>query len=148
MKFLVVTNAPTLSISGEYSAYAPYVREMDIWFDHVSEIAIVSPPQYPEKIISKAFKHQEIIIFKVPFFKVNNILNFFRFFILMPLILSQFIKAFLWADHIHLRCPGNMGTCVLVQIFFPKKPKTVKYAGNWDPESKQPWTYKLQKVGS
>lgn len=50
------------------------------------------------------------------------------------------------ADHIHLRCPGNMGLlgCV-VQILFPLKPKTAKYAGNWDPKSKQPWSYKLQK---
>jgi glycosyltransferase involved in cell wall biosynthesis len=33
----------------------------------------------------------------------------------------------------------------MVQILFPNKPKTAKYAGNWDPKSKQPWTYKLQK---
>ncbi|WP_286760423.1 glycosyltransferase family 4 protein [Salegentibacter sp. UBA1130] len=25
------------------------------------------------------------------------------------------------------------------------KPKSVKYAGNWDPKAKQPWTYRLQK---
>ena len=50
------------------------------------------------------------------------------------------------ADHIHLRCPGNMGLIgALVQIFFPKKTKTAKYAGNWDPKSKQPWSYRLQK---
>ena len=52
----------------------------------------------------------------------------------------------MWADHIHLRCPGNIGLLgCLVQIFFPKKPKTAKYAGNWDPKSKQPLSYKLQK---
>ena len=33
----------------------------------------------------------------------------------------------------------------MVQIFFPKKNKTAKYAGNWDPHSKQPWSYKLQR---
>jgi glycosyltransferase involved in cell wall biosynthesis len=50
------------------------------------------------------------------------------------------------ADHIHLRCPGTIGLvgCCL-QIFFPKKPKTAKYAGNWDPNSKQPFSYRLQK---
>jgi glycosyltransferase involved in cell wall biosynthesis len=32
-----------------------------------------------------------------------------------------------------------------VQILFPSTPKTAKYAGNWDPKSKQPWTYRLQK---
>ena len=49
-------------------------------------------------------------------------------------------------DHIHIRCPGNIGLLAcLVQIFFPKKNKTAKYAGNWYPQAKQPWTYKLQK---
>jgi glycosyltransferase involved in cell wall biosynthesis len=33
----------------------------------------------------------------------------------------------------------------LVQIAFPNKTKTAKYAGNWDPKSKQPWSYRLQK---
>jgi glycosyltransferase involved in cell wall biosynthesis len=32
-----------------------------------------------------------------------------------------------------------------VQIIFPKKIKTAKYAGNWDPRSKQPLSYNLQK---
>jgi len=50
------------------------------------------------------------------------------------------------ADHIHLRCPGNVGLLgCLVQIFFPKTTKTAKYAGNWDPKAKQPWSYMLQK---
>jgi glycosyltransferase involved in cell wall biosynthesis len=33
----------------------------------------------------------------------------------------------------------------IVQILFPYKQKSAKYAGNWDPKSKQPWTYRLQK---
>ena len=33
----------------------------------------------------------------------------------------------------------------IVQMFFSGKIKTVKYAGNWDPKSTQPWTYRLQK---
>jgi len=45
-----------------------------------------------------------------------------------------------------LRCPGNIGLLgCLVQICFPKKLKTAKYAGNWDPNSKQPKSYRFQK---
>jgi glycosyltransferase involved in cell wall biosynthesis len=32
-----------------------------------------------------------------------------------------------------------------IQILFPNKKKTAKYAGNWDPNSQQPWSYRLQK---
>jgi len=38
---------------------------------------------------------------------------------------------------------GLLG-CV-VQVAFPNKPKTAKYAGNWDSKSRQPWSYRLQK---
>ena len=50
------------------------------------------------------------------------------------------------ADHIHLRCPGNIGLVAsFAQIFFPSKIKSAKYAGNWDPTSQQPFTYRLQQ---
>ena len=46
----------------------------------------------------------------------------------------------------HLRCPGTIGLIgCFVQLLFPNKPKTAKYAGNWDPKAKQPFSYRLQK---
>ncbi|VAW22811.1 Glycosyl transferase, group 1, partial [hydrothermal vent metagenome] len=64
----------------------------------------------------------------------------------IPKVMWQIYKAMKWADHIHLRCPGNIGLLgCFVQILFPNKPKTIKYAGNWDPKSKQPLSYRLQK---
>jgi len=60
--------------------------------------------------------------------------------------MSKIYSAMKAADHIHLRCPGNIGLLgCLIQILFPSKPKTAKYAGNWDPKAKQPFTYRLQK---
>jgi len=146
MNFLVVTNAPTFYKNKKYSAYAPYVNEMDIWFSKVDSVGILSPHFYPEKVFTKEFLRQDIQHFDLPFFKFNNIIACVKAIFLFPYTLVVFIKAFLWADHIHLRCPGNIGLigCVL-QIFFPKKTKTVKYAGNWDPNAKQPWSYRLQK---
>jgi len=146
MNFLVITNAPTFYKNKKYSAYAPYVNEMDIWFSKVDKVGILSPNFYPEKVFTKEFLRQDLQYFNLPFFKFNNITACLKAIILFPYTLIIFIKAFLWADHIHLRCPGNIGLigCVL-QIFFPKKTKTVKYAGNWDPKARQPWSYKLQK---
>ncbi|WP_034922798.1 glycosyltransferase family 4 protein [Gillisia sp. CAL575] len=146
MNFLVVTNAPTFYKNKKYSAYAPYVNEMDIWFSKVDSVGILSPHFYPEKVFTKEFIRQDLHYFDLPFFQFNNITSYLKALILIPYTLIVFIKAFLWADHIHLRCPGNIGLIgSIVQIFFPKKPKTVKYAGNWDPNAKQPWSYRLQK---
>jgi hypothetical protein len=45
-------------------------------------------------------------------------------------------------DHIHLRCPGNMGLIgCFIQMLFPSKTKTAKYAGNWVPNNLGPISY-------
>ncbi len=146
MKFLVVTNAPTFMEKGKYVAYGPYVNEMDIWFGNVKEVGIISPATYPETVYVKDFDRQDFKFFKLPFLKISNRFQILRFLSLLPLLKFKIIHSFIWTDHIHLRCPGNVGLIAsLLQIFFPHKPKTVKYAGNWDPHSKQPRSYRLQK---
>jgi glycosyltransferase involved in cell wall biosynthesis len=56
------------------------------------------------------------------------------------------IKVMNRSDHFHFRCPSNVSAiAAMVQVFYPKKKKTTKYAGNWDPNSNQPMGYKFQK---
>jgi glycosyltransferase involved in cell wall biosynthesis len=89
---------------------------------------------------------KEIKLIKIPSFDITSTYNGIKALFKIPKITYQIYKAMQWADHIHVRCPGNIGLLgCLVQIVFPNKPKTVKYAGNWDPNSKQPLSYKLQK---
>lgn len=50
------------------------------------------------------------------------------------------------ADHIHLRCPGTTSLFgCWIQLLFPFKTKTAKYAGNWSPTAQQPLSYRIQK---
>ncbi|MBF4985527.1 glycosyltransferase, partial [Nonlabens mediterrranea] len=43
-------------------------------------------------------------------------------------------------------CPGNLALLAsIVQITLPRKRKTVKYAGNFNPSASQPFSYKWQK---
>lgn len=146
MNFLVVTYAPTIKRKDDFFSYAPYVKEMDLWFEHADTIAIVSPYYYKSEILEKDFKRKDIKRFWLPFFSSITFLQKIRTLLLIPVIIIQLIRAFIWADHIHLRCPGNVGLIAcFVQILFPWKTKTAKYAGNWDPNSKQPFSYRLQK---
>ncbi|MBQ0768925.1 MAG: glycosyltransferase, partial [Bizionia sp.] len=145
MRFLVVTNAPTLKRDNLFCAYAPYVREMDMWFKYVKTPIVLSPTVYEQKLLLSAFKKQPTVI-SVPVLIFTSFSEIFRSAFNVPYILAVLFKEMRKADHIHLRCPGNMGLLgCLVQIFFPKTPKTAKYAGNWDPESKQPLSYRFQK---
>lgn len=145
MKFLVVTNAPTLKEGHSYQAYTPYVREMDIWSANVSEFRIISPTQYNQKLLKSSFKKQPTVT-SIPSLNFSTVLSALLSVFYLPIIVFRLFKAMLWADHIHLRCPGNIGLLgCLVQLFFSKKIKTAKYAGNWDPNAQQPLSYKLQK---
>jgi len=147
MKFTIITHVSHIESSNQYYGYAPYIREMNIWLKYVDEVIIVAPLETKETTaIDIPYRHDIINFRKVPQFNFTNVGNVLSSVFKLPVITSSIFKAMKDADHIHLRCPGNMGLIgCLVQILFPGKIKTAKYAGNWDSKSKQPWTYRLQK---
>jgi glycosyltransferase involved in cell wall biosynthesis len=147
MKLLIVSNAPLIYQNKAPYAYAPYVNELIIWEKYTHEIVFACPVWETDR---------ELLISEIPFkfnkhFKLidlnlNSVKNTFKAIFQSTYNFFILCKAMKNADHIHFRCPGNIGLIgCFAQIFFPNKIKTAKYAGNWDPKSKQPWTYKLQK---
>jgi len=147
MKFAVFTHVPHVFKDGDYCAYGPYVKEMNIWFKYVNQVMIVAP--IIDTQVSKIdlpYLHDSIKFKAIPSFSFTSLKSVFNALILLPKVFWTVFRMMQKADHIHLRCPGNVGLIAcFVQIFFPNKPKTAKYAGNWDPKSKQPWSYRLQK---
>jgi len=147
MKLIVISSSPIILKNDDYYAYSPYIKELEIWAKYSNEFAFTCPIWKDDKglLISKSNfyinTHFEVIEFNVKSFKstIKAIQYSFK-------NLYIIYKSMRWADHIHLRCPGNIGLfgCIL-QIFFPAKPKTAKYAGNWDPKAKQPYSYRFQK---
>ena len=113
-----------------------------------SSMTIDESTRHPE-FISGSFEqesNERIKLKQIPAFDITSVKNSIQAIFKIPTILYSIYKAMKWADHIHLRCPGNIGLLgCIVQIGFPKKPKTVKYAGNWDPNSEQPLSYRIQK---
>lgn len=147
MTFCIITHVNHYHRQDEYFAYAPYVCEMNIWLKYPDKVIIVAPLNKTAiSVIDIGYEHHHIDFRKVNGFSVTNIKNLFKAFITIPKISVEIYRAMKESDHIHLRCPGNMGLlAAIVQIVFPKKRKTAKYAGNWNPKAKQPLTYKLQK---
>ncbi|MFT5437976.1 MAG: glycosyltransferase involved in cell wall biosynthesis [Ulvibacter sp.] len=147
MKFVIITHAAHIFKEGKVYAYGPYVREMNLWAKYVDEIIIVAPISKEElSSIHFAYTHANIkvsVIHAISFTSVKEIIRATCF---TPIIKWKIFVAFLKADHIHLRCPGNIGLLgAVLQVFFPNKQKTAKYAGNWDPNAKQPLSYRFQK---
>jgi glycosyltransferase involved in cell wall biosynthesis len=146
MRLAVFTHAEHFFHGGALSAYAPYVREMDIWFDHVEDISVIAPAKASVDQIDKAYARPDIHFVDLKALNFTSKRKSLVSITKIPGALFKIIKLMFKADHLHIRCPGNIGLLAcFVQIFFPGKPKTVKYAGNWDSDVQQPWTYKLQK---
>ncbi|MEE9409073.1 MAG: glycosyltransferase [Polaribacter sp.] len=147
MKFAIITHALHKVKGEKLYAYEPYVKEMNIWLLQADEVLLLSPT-CNDKIneIEIPYNHKKICLNKIPNINILTLKNKIRSLTYLPLILIKIFKVMMYADHIHIRCPGNIGLLgCAVQVLFPSKPKTVKYAGNWDPNSKQPTSYKIQK---
>jgi glycosyltransferase involved in cell wall biosynthesis len=147
MTFCIITHVNHYQEQNEFFAYAPYVREMNIWLQYVDAVIIVAPLEKSNKTpIDSAYSHDKIIFKPVADFNITGVKQLFKTVFALPQLFYTVYKAMQASDHIHLRCPGNMGLIgCIVQIFFPKKKKTAKYAGNWDLNAPQPWSYRLQK---
>lgn len=148
MHLLVIGHVLHRVQSGKFFAYGPYVREMNLWFKHVDSVTILSPVDRSQKLdpIDLTYDHTRLRLEEVPEFSVLSMSGLLRTLLIFPSLWIKTWRAMIKADHIHLRCPGNMGLLgALVQVFFPYKIKSAKYAGNWDRLSNQPFTYRLQQ---
>lgn len=147
MKFAIFTHVPHLRSDSNWYAYAPYVREMNLWIKNTDCVLIVSPvvAEKPSPI-HLAYKHSNITLLRIRSFDVKTFRAKMKTIFKLPAILYVIFSTMKKADHIHLRCPGNIGLLAcMVQVFFPNKKKTAKYAGNWDPNARQPLSYKMQR---
>lgn len=147
MKFCIIIHVVHTEVNHKFYGYSPYINEMNLWFKYVDQVVIVAPKEnFSISPIHESYNHASIEFIEVKKFDTLTFSAKLKAFFSVIKNCILIYKAMKIADHIHLRCPGNIGllACV-IQIFFPKKPKTAKYAGNWDPKSKQPLSYRFQK---
>ena len=146
MKLLVVSDAHLVLKKGQRVAYAPYVKEMDIWMRHVNETTFVCPNRIKGGLLAKPFECQDFRQVGLRRLEFHTLVSGLVSFLTLPYQALILCHEMYKADHIHLRAPGNLVLLAsFVQLLFPQKPKTVKYAGNWDPNAIQPLAYRLQK---
>lgn len=147
MKLLVISAAPLIPAANGWKAYGPYVKEMELWAKYTDEIQFCCPVWESDRgllVAALPFETQPPVVLRE--FDVQSPVKAFKSVFSVLINLFIIAKAIRKADHIHLRCPGNIGLLgCIVQIFFPRKTKTAKYAGNWDPNAQQPLSYRLQK---
>jgi hypothetical protein len=113
---------------------------MNLWLKHVDEFELVAPVKNTGiNTIDLSYDYNPTRVSNIPGLHFKSLKRFLFSVRSLPKIIWVIFNAMKRSDHIHLRCPGNVGLIAsIIQIFYPSKPKTVKYAGNWDPKAKQP----------
>ena len=92
MSFLIITHVKHTKQDNDFFAYAPYVREMNIWLKHVDEVEIVAPLTRNIKTdIDLKYEHSKIILSKIPEIEFTSI--FGAFLILSILVSKIFIES-------------------------------------------------------
>lgn len=147
MNLLVISTAALVQKEDGFYAYGPYIKEMNIWAAYSDTISFVCPVvKDPKDMLLARVNFPISKIYRTKDFNLLSVRGIFRGVFFAPYNLLVLFVAMVGAGHIHLRCPGNLSLMgCLVQIFFPLKKKTAKYAGNWDMNAKQPLSYRLQK---
>jgi glycosyltransferase involved in cell wall biosynthesis len=146
MKLLVISDAHLITQNGKKVAYAPYVKEMDLWMAYVSETTFVSPNKIAKPLLARAFKKQDFVQMSVRRLEFHTLKHAVLSLLTVPYQALLLWKAMRRADHIHMRAPGNLVLLAgIVSVMLPRKRKTIKYAGNFSPIASQPVSYRLQK---
>lgn len=149
MKLAIFTLVQHSFKDGQYYGYAPYINEMNLWGNYADEVIVVGikKPSNEVEGIDTAYHHKKLRFVPVPNFNILGMASVFKTLIKVPYVFIKCVRVMRQADHIHLRCPANVSlVACFAQILFPNKKKSTKYAGNWDPNSNQPWTYRLQQA--
>jgi tRNA threonylcarbamoyladenosine modification (KEOPS) complex Pcc1 subunit len=106
MNFVIITHVAHIVEENRYFAYAPYVREMNIWTKYVTNLIIVAPESnFKKSPIDLEYKHDNIQFVAVSAFDVLNLKGIFSTVFKLPRILQKMYSVMRKADHIHLRCP-------------------------------------------
>ena len=74
MTFVIITHVPHIFEQQKYYAYAPYVREMNIWLKYVDEVIIVAPLHNSIlSAIDSTYVTQKIDFREVSSFNINMV---------------------------------------------------------------------------
>ncbi len=148
MKLLIISHTAHYEVKGQVMGWGPTIREIDhlaTLFSQVEHLAPLHSGPAPDSVLPYT---QNNIRFKAvqpaggeSFWAKMGVLWH------IPQWLYKLRKALRKTEVIHVRCPAGISLIALlaVRLWGRGKPCWVKYAGNWQPEGYEPWSYWLQR---
>jgi glycosyltransferase involved in cell wall biosynthesis len=143
---LIVSHVVHHRKDGRIYAYAPYLREIEVWAELFPRVVIASPGadrEPPGDCVP--FVGANIELFAMPETGGRTVGAKLRQIALLPWMVGKLALALRQADAIHVRCPGNLGLlgAILGPLF--RRRRIAKYAGQWNGYEGEPWTVWLQR---
>jgi glycosyltransferase involved in cell wall biosynthesis len=145
-KLLIVSHVVHYDWQGHLYAYAPYAREIEMWADIFSNVAIAAPRRdSPPPADCAMFEHTNIRVIPQRELGGETFSAKLKLALHAPAMLWDLSRGMREADAIHVRCPGNIGLlgAALAPLFSRKL--VAKFAGQWSPQPKDAWSTKLQR---
>lgn len=148
MRLLVVSHTPHYRRDGELVGWGPTVRELSYLAELFDELVHVAPVyDEPAPASAQPYQSGRVQVRKVSVAggprldqKVNILAQY-------PDYARVIGREMRQADAVHVRCPANISflALVLLRRFPDPAYRWVKYAGNWQPDGDEPWSYGLQR---
>ena len=148
MRLLIVSHTPHYVRDGAIVGWGPTVREIDYlarMFDEVIHVAFLHQVPPPESAL--AYRSPNVRVLGVtpsggPRIK-DKIGILFRSFEYLRTIRRHLGRSYM----VHVRCPASISLMALALLSLKREPshRWVKYAGNWWPEGREPWSYRFQR---
>jgi glycosyltransferase involved in cell wall biosynthesis len=149
MRLLVVSHTPHYRQNGHYVGWGPTVRELDFLAQLFDEVVHVAPV-YREPPPSSALPYSpasRIQFRPIPPAGGPNLIEKLSILRAYPRYAAAIRAEMQKVDAIHVRCPANISLLALLLLRQARQPlyRWVKYAGNWQPDGGEPWSYRLQR---
>ena len=133
---------------GRIVGWGPTVEEINSLssiFDEIVHIGCLHNRPAPPSALPYA--NDRIKLIGVPASGGKNLKDKLGILKLTPLYLKVMLRELSRADIVHVRCPANIPLLAIILLAFIQKPKYrwVKYAGNWQSQEKESWSYTFQR---
>lgn len=149
MNLLIISHTPHyIAADSSLVGWGPTVREIDYLaklFTKVTHIAPLHTESAPRSSLS--YQGKNIKVVSVPPAGGKTFQKKLEIIKVIPLYIKKIKHELEKADIIHIRCPANISLIALLTLAGSKTRGFVwvKYAGNWQPQGNEPWTYRWQR---
>lgn len=148
MRLLIISHTEHFRQGDRFVGWGPTVREIDhlaTLFGSVVHVAPVYPREAPKS--SLPYNAPNVTVRPVAPAGGNGFRQKLGILRAYPSYFSVIHRELARADVAHIRCPANISMLGLLALSANRGPKLrwVKYAGNWQPEGGEAWSYRFQR---